>query len=53
MGYGIIAVPTGILTNEMAVAMRKKETRSEACLSCGREGHDVNAKFCEFCGAEL
>jgi voltage-gated potassium channel len=53
MGYGIIAVPTGILTNEMAVAMRKKETRADACLSCGREGHDVNAKFCKFCGAEL
>ena len=53
MGYGIIAVPTGIVTNEMALAMRKKETRAEACLNCGREGHDVNAKFCKFCGEKL
>lgn len=53
MGYGIIAVPTGILTNEMAVAIRKKETRAEACPSCGREGHDVNAKFCKYCGEKL
>ncbi|MCW3090536.1 MAG: ion transporter [Ferruginibacter sp.] len=53
MGYGIIAVPTGIVTNEMALVMRKKETRAEACLSCGREGHDVDAKFCKYCGEKL
>lgn len=53
MGYGIIAVPTGIITTEMALTMRKKNTRAEACLSCGREGHDMNAKFCKFCGERL
>jgi voltage-gated potassium channel len=53
MGYGIIAVPTGIVTTEMAMAVRKKQTRAEACLSCGREGHDADAKFCKYCGAKL
>lgn len=53
MGYGIIAVPTGIITTEMALAMRKKDTRAEACLNCGMEGHDANAKFCKYCGEKL
>lgn len=53
MGYAIIAVPTGILTTEMAIAMRKKDTLAVACLSCGREGHDTNAEFCKFCGEKL
>ena len=53
MGYAIIAVPTGIVTTEMALAMRKKEHQHEACPSCGREGHDANAKYCKFCGEKL
>lgn len=53
MGYGIIAVPTGIVTNEMALALRKKETRAEACPGCGQEGHDTDAKFCKYCGEKL
>ena len=53
LGYGIIAVPTGIVTTEMALAVRKKEQTSEACPSCGREGHDKDAKHCKYCGAAL
>ncbi|MGB5006384.1 MAG: ion transporter [Ferruginibacter sp.] len=53
MGYAIIAVPTGIITTEMALATRKKEQQQHACTSCGREGHDSNAKFCKFCGEKL
>ncbi len=53
MGYGIIAVPTGIITTEMALAMRKNDTRAEACINCGMEGHDANAKFCKYCGEKL
>ena len=53
MGYAIIAVPTGIVTTEMALAVRRKEQKSEACPSCGREGHDGNAKYCKFCGEKL
>ncbi|MEO6315138.1 MAG: ion transporter [Chitinophagaceae bacterium] len=53
MGYAIIAVPTGILTTEMASVMRKKQVRSEACPACGREGHDVDAKYCKYCAATL
>jgi voltage-gated potassium channel len=53
LGYGIIAVPTGIITTEMAVAARTRDQDNRACPSCSREGHDQNAKFCKYCGWEL
>jgi voltage-gated potassium channel len=53
LGYGIIAVPTGIVTTEMALASRLKEQQSEACPRCGREGHDSDAKHCKYCGELL
>ncbi len=53
MGYGIIAVPTGILTNELALTARKKEQKNETCPQCGKEGHDVDAKYCKNCGERL
>ncbi|HLL44806.1 MAG TPA: ion transporter [Segetibacter sp.] len=53
MGYGIIAVPTGILTNEIALEARKKEQKNEVCPGCGKEGHDIDAKHCKNCGALL
>jgi voltage-gated potassium channel len=52
LGYSFIIVPTGIVSAELAVAaMRPVST--QACPDCAREGHDVNAKHCKFCGAEL
>ena len=52
IGYGIIAVPTGIVTVELAGAVgRSASTRS--CPACGRDGHDTDARFCKYCGAEL
>jgi len=53
IGYAIIAVPTGIITTEMTLAMKKKEHNEEVCRSCGREGHDSNALYCKFCGEKL
>jgi voltage-gated potassium channel len=53
IGYGIIAVPTGIITTEMAIAARAKEQKHETCPNCGREGHDSDAKHCKYCGAVL
>ena len=52
MGYGIIAVPTGIVTVEMNQAFQKKIS-TEACPQCSAEGHDEDASFCKFCGAKL
>ncbi len=54
LGYSIIAVPTGIVTAgivESAVAVRKLTTR--CCPECMAEGHDLDARYCKSCGANL
>jgi voltage-gated potassium channel len=54
LGYSIIAVPTGIVTAglvESAVAARKLTTR--CCPECMAEGHDLDARYCKACGANL
>ena len=51
LGYGIIAVPTGIVTAELT-RVRPPET-NQSCPDCGREGHDIDAAHCKFCGASL
>ncbi|MND94961.1 Cyclic nucleotide-gated potassium channel [compost metagenome] len=55
LGYGIIAVPTGIVTAEIAKTSLKKteSNRKIPCIRCGTDDHNVNAKFCYNCGAEL
>ena len=55
MGYGIIAVPTGIVSAEFANSNRKKPRAEKInpCTVCGTEGHEFNAKYCFHCGAEL
>ena len=59
MGYGIIAVPTGII----GVDMIKEEARSTGkngpqltdanCSNCGHIGHLEGAHYCSHCGAKL
>ena len=51
-GYSIIAVPTGILTAELAQEMQREKLRRQ-CSSCQKEGHDRDADFCNKCGAAL
>ncbi len=53
LGYGIIAVPTGIVTSELSRVSVIKPITTQACPSCSREGHDLDAKFCKFCGSTL
>lgn len=54
LGYGIIAVPTGIVTAEIA---KNKSTlnfsRRNPCKKCGTEDHRYNAEYCYHCGNEL
>jgi len=52
LGYGIIAVPTGIVTVEMSQAFRR-DVSTQACPECGAEGHDLDATHCKYCGAAL
>jgi voltage-gated potassium channel len=53
LGYGIIAVPTGIVTTEMALAVKGRRQGNEACPNCGREGHDEDASYCKYCAGKL
>ena len=52
IGYGIIAVPTGIVSAELS-QVYKKGVSTQACPECSAEGHDKDAEFCKFCGSRL
>jgi len=53
MGYAIIAVPTGIVSVELARKSGQSTISTQACMSCSQEGHDTNAMHCKFCGEAL
>ena len=54
IGYGIIAVPTGIVSVELAHAVRdQQQTSKRSCPECSAEGHDPDALCCKYCGATL
>ncbi len=49
LGYAIIAVPTGIISVEIA----KSSVNTQVCPACLRTGHDDDATYCKYCGAEI
>lgn len=54
MGYGIIAVPTGIVTSEMTKIREKaKLAGKRICPGCEAKIKAIDAKFCKYCGSEL
>lgn len=53
MGYGILAVPTGIVTAEMTKAMGHRKVASNICEGCGYRWHDDDAVYCKHCGNTL
>ena len=53
LGYAIIAVPTGIVSVELAKLNPLSKVSTQACLVCSREGHDRDASYCKYCGSAL
>jgi voltage-gated potassium channel len=56
LGWGILAVPTGIVTAEMTAQRQRPGRRpptTRTCHECLSEGHEPDAKFCKDCGARL
>jgi voltage-gated potassium channel len=53
VGYGVLAVPTGIVSVELARAGGSQPVSGQVCPACTRAGHDVEAQHCKFCGAKL
>lgn len=66
LGYGILAVPTGIVSAEIVSDMKDKDTTTKAdadgqahedvgavCQHCGAHGHQTGASFCYVCGSAV
>src|SRR4028119_2277058 len=53
IGYGIIAVPTGIVSAAPHHAPRQPTRTNHSCPACSAEGHDPDALYCKYCGANL
>lgn len=53
LGWGILAVPTGIVTSEMTAQRFRRSATTRICEVCLSEGHEPDAMFCKDCGARL
>jgi len=54
IGWGILAVPTGIVTAEMtAQRFRGRRSPQKSCRECGSEDHEDDAGYCRICGTKL
>ena len=53
LGWGTLAVPTGIVTSEMTARRMLVTPTTRTCHECLSEGHQPDATFCSHCGARL
>ncbi len=53
MGWGTLAVPTGIVSAELVAHKAQREPTTRTCHECLSEGHAPSARFCRDCGAPL
>jgi voltage-gated potassium channel len=53
LGWGILAVPTGIVTAEMTARRINRLATTLKCPGCQAEGHTADARFCRRCGKPL
>ena len=52
MGWGTLAVPTGIVTAELSNT-RPRTVTTRVCKACTSEGHGGSDQYCRHCGAKL
>jgi voltage-gated potassium channel len=54
LGWGTLAVPTGIVTAEMTVRRHARAPHApRSCGACGASGYGPEANYCQQCGAPL
>lgn len=53
IGYGIIAVPTGIVSAEYVAAKQHENDEGRSCPNCGAEIYRSDADYCRKCGYDL
>ena len=51
IGWGTLAVPTGIVSAEFTALRISREPTTRTCHECLSEGHLPEARFCRDCGA--
>ena len=51
LGYGLIAVPTGLVSMEVSLALSRHQKRH--CPECGTSESDPDARYCRRCSAGL
>ncbi len=52
LGYGILAVPTGLVSVE-AIKIDRSQISTQVCQNCNDDEHSTDAKFCKTCGTSL
>lgn len=53
LGWGTLAVPTGIVSAEFTAMRTLHQPTTRTCHECLSEGHPPGARFCSDCGAAL
>lgn len=53
LGWGVLAVPTGIVTAEMTSQRLNRKPTTRTCSVCLTEGHEPESKYCKDCGESL
>jgi voltage-gated potassium channel len=53
IGWGTLAVPTGIVSAELTAQRVRQPAAGRRCAACGSGGHDEGARYCRDCGAAL
>jgi voltage-gated potassium channel len=53
LGWGILAVPTGIISSEITHQRGQRLLDLRVCPNCHSTGHDAAARYCKDCGTAL
>lgn len=54
IGWGTLAVPTGIVTAEMTARRHvRAPLQARSCEACGATGYGPEARYCQMCGTQL
>jgi len=53
MGWGTLAVPTGIVTSEMTIRRHKLDTGNMTCPNCMANDLTIGDKYCSRCGSNI
>jgi voltage-gated potassium channel len=53
LGWGILAVPTGIISSEITFQRGRATLPPRACPGCQSTGHAADARYCKDCGTEM